>query len=537
MMNMNQISLKDIEGWSKKNVKLPEFNVNKVVEETRKTPIWLHFGAGNIFRCFIGRVQQELLNQGFCDKGIIAAEAFDYDIIHQIYKPFDNLTMNVILKTDGIMEREIIGSITESVCADSHNKESMERLKTIVKSPSLQIMSFTITEKGYALNGPTGEFLPDVIEDIKNGPAQVKHVMGIVTALLWERYHEGQYPLAAVSMDNCSHNGEKLRNSVLTIAREWEHNGFVEEGFLLYLNNESKISFPWSMIDKITPRPSDVVKKKLEADEIADMVPIVTNKNTFIAPFVNAEEAQYLVIEDNFPNGRPALEKAGVYMTDRDTVNCTETMKVTTCLNPLHTAMSVYGCMLGYNLIADEMKDREIIKLIQTLGYKEGLPVVADPGIISPKKFIDEIIGNRLSNPFMPDTPYRIATDTSQKVGIRFGETIKKYVEKGADVTSLNAIPLAIAGWLRYLLAVDDQGNEMEVSSDPLKDALQQVLSSIKVGEPQSYKGQLIEILSNESIFGINLVTIGLSSKIEQIFVEELAGKGAVRNTLKKYLD
>lgn len=107
-------------------------------------------------------------------------------------------------------------------------------------------------------------------------------------------------------------------------------------------------------------------------------------------------------------------------MTDRDTVNKTERMKVTTCLNPLHTAMSVYGCMLGYTLICDEMKDADIVALIKRLGYVEGLPVVVNPGILEPKAFIDEVVEQRLPNPFMPDAPQRIATDTSQKVGIRW---------------------------------------------------------------------------------------------------------------------
>lgn len=140
------------------------------------------------------------------------------------------------------------------------------------------------------------------------------------------------------------------------------------------------------------------------------MRPVITSKRTYIAPFVNAEKPQYLVVEDRFPNGRPPLEQAGVYMTDRETVNKTERMKVTTCLNPLHTALAVYGCMLGYTLICDEMKDATLVKLVKRLGYVEGLPVVVDPGILSPKAFIDEVVEQRLPNPFMPDSPQRIAT-------------------------------------------------------------------------------------------------------------------------------
>ena len=94
------------------------------------------------------------------------------------------------------------------------------------------------------------------------------------------------------------------------------------------------------------------------------------------------------------------------------------------------TALAVYGCMLGYTLICDEMKDETLVKLVKRLGYVEGLPVVVDPVILSPKAFIDEVVEQRLPNPFMPDSPQRIATDTSQKVGIRFGETIKSYVEE-----------------------------------------------------------------------------------------------------------
>ena len=108
-----------------------------------------------------------------------------------------------------------------------------------------------------------------------------------------------------------------------------------------------------------------------------------TAKNTYIAPFINAEAAEYLVVEDKFPNGRMPLEEAGVIFTDRETVNKVEKMKVGTCLNPLHTALAVFGCLLGYELIADEMKDEELRRLVEKIGYDEGLPVVVDPGVES----------------------------------------------------------------------------------------------------------------------------------------------------------
>lgn len=314
---------------------------------------------------------------------------------------------------------------------------------------------------------------------------------------------------------------------------EWAKKGFVGEDFVKYVNDENTISFPWSMIDKITPRPADSVAKALEDAGVEAMAPVITSKRTYIAPFVNAEGPQYLVIEDRFPNGRPQLEKAGVYMTDRDTVNKVERMKVTTCLNPLHTALAVYGCVLGYDLIADEMKDKELSELVRRIGLVEGMPVVTNPGIIDPVKFADEVINVRIPNPFMPDTPQRIATDTSQKVGIRYGETIKAYVAKDGSAKSLTAIPLAIAGWCRYLLGVDDNGAAFELSPDPMADELKDQIKGIIWGEPSSYTGQLKNLLSNVNIFGINLYEAGIGDKVEEIFVEEISGKGAVRETLR----
>ncbi|HBL37422.1 MAG TPA: mannitol dehydrogenase family protein [Firmicutes bacterium] len=534
MLKMNATSLLQKNDWSDVGVTIPSFDYPAMVSATKAAPTWLHFGAGNIFRGFIAQLQQQLLDAGKAKTGIIATDTFDFEIIDRIYKPYDNLTMLVSLKADGVMEQEIIASVAESIKTDP---AGLSRLKEIFINSSLQMVSFTITEKGYGLVDLKGQFLPVVQSDLATGPQQPKHVMGIVTALLYERYLAGKSPLALVSMDNCSHNGEKLQASVTTIAEAWQEQGFVETGFLAYLHDEQLVSFPWSMIDKITPRPSEQVEKHLTELGITGMSPLVTGKQTFIAPFVNAEIPQYLVIEDKFPNGRPALEDAGVYFTDRQTVNQTERMKVTTCLNPLHTALAVFGCLLGYESIAAEMEDAQLKTLVEKIGYDEGMPVVVDPKIISPQQFIHEVINERLPNPFIPDTPQRIATDTSQKIAIRFGETIKSYVSRAdLEVTDLFFIPLVLAGWCRYLLKVDDKLAPMEVSSDPMLPELTKALAGIKVGAPETYQGQLRTILANKVLFGVDLWEVGLGEKIEGLFLEMLAGEDAVRKTLLKYL-
>ena len=264
---------------------------------------------------------------------------------------------------------------------------------------------------------------------------------------------------------------------------------------------------------------------------------IYREKRSPIAPFVNSEEAGYLVIEDNFPNGRPPLEKVGVYVTDKKTVDLVERMKVCTCLNPLHTSLAVFGCLLGYDTIAAEMQDKDLKALVERIGYDEGMKVVANPGIIDPEQFIKEVIEVRLPNPNIPDTPQRIATDTSQKLAIRFGETIKLYNERAdLDVTQLTFIPLTIAAWCRYLLGINDKGEPMKLSPDPLLEELQTLLKDIKFGDCKTVQKRLLPILSNEKIFGVNLYDVGLGEKIEHFFRLLISGPGAVRLTLQSML-
>ncbi len=536
-MKLNYESIQNRAAWEAAGVTLPKFDWKDMAAETEARPTWVHFGAGSLFRAFHAMLQQSLIEQGLVKGGLYTAETFDYEIAENTYGPYDNLSLLVTLMPDGNMEKTVVGSVAGALRADQSFPEDWERLKAIFRTPSLQLITFTITEKGYALTGMDGNFTPLAEKDFAAGPQGCSSAMGKVAALLLERFNAGKYPMAVVSTDNCSRNGEKLRNSVVTMVDKWLANGFVSREFASWVEDENNVSFPWTMIDKITPRPAPAVEKALAEAGFEDMKVKVTSKNGYTAAFVNAEGPQYLVIEDRFPNGRPPLEKAGVFMTDRDTVNNVERMKVMTCLNPLHTALAIYGCLLGYESIAAEMTDPELKGLIEKIGYVEGMPVVTDPGIIKPMDFIHEVIDRRFPNPFLPDTPQRIAMDTSQKMSVRFGETIKAYAGRpGLDPRTLTFIPLVIAGWLRYLLAVDDEGKPFPCSGDPMLAELQAKLQGVTLGEPESVNGKLEEILRNPVIFGCDLAEMGLSEKIQGMTKELLAGPGAVRETLKRYL-
>jgi len=510
--------------WEAKGYRIPRFDIQAVREKTAKQPTWVHFGGGNIFRAFPAAILNDALNSGRYDRGVIVAETFDFEVVDKAYRPYDNLSLLVSLQSDGHVEKKVIASVTEALKADPQFPD-WQRLTEIFRTPSLQMVSFTITEKGYGFNEA----------DLARGLDAV-FAMGKVTALLLERYKAGQLPLTLQSMDNCSHNGDKVKKGVLAYAERWVAEGIAPQGFLDYLKNERIITFPWSMIDKITPRPHQKVKELLAADGFEDNNYIETEKHTFTAPFVNSEEVQYLVIEDNYTNGRPPLEAGGALYTARETVDKVETMKVTTCLNPLHTAMSLYGCMLGYTLISAEMKDEDIRLFIQKLGYMEAMPVVVDPGILNPYEFIGAVINKRLPNPFMPDAPQRIAMDTSQKLSIRFGETIKKYLARGLDKSNLVLIPLVLAGYARYLKGLDDNGMPFQPSPDPLLEELQAMVAPLELGKPGQDWSCLKKLYSRADIFGVNLYEAGLGQQVEGMVQELFAGPGAVRKTLHKYV-
>ncbi len=543
-MELSKKGLADKAAWEQAGYSLPKFDRETVEKNTKENPVWIHFGAGNIFRAFQCNVVQNLLNEGVLDKGLIVAEGYDYEIIEKMNRPHDENTILVTLKADGSIEKTVVSSVMESCILDSENDKEYSRLKEIFAKDSLQMASFTITEKGYSLVDGKGQILGAVEADFAAGPAKPASYIGKVASLLYYRFASGQKPIAMVSMDNCSHNGDKLYAAMDAFAKKWAENGLVDKAFVDYVNDKNKVSFPWSMIDKITPRPDASVEAILNKDGIDGLEPVITTKNTYVAPFVNAEECEYLVIEDAFPNGRPALEKGGLMFTDRETVDKVEKMKVCTCLNPLHTTLAVYGCLLGYTKISEEMKDAELKKLVEIIGYTEGLPVVVNPGVLDPKQFIDTVLNVRIPNPFMPDTPQRIATDTSQKLAIRFGETIKAYAAaEDKDVADLKFIPMVFAGWLRYLMAIDDEGNAFELSPDPLLDTVCPYVEGFKAGlaagtatDVAAIKEALQPVLTNEKIFGVNLETVGMADAVCTYFGEMLAGKGAVRATLKKYL-
>ena len=216
--------------WESKGYELPKYDIAAVAKKTHDEPTWVHFGAGNIFRAFPAAILNDALNTGKYDRGVIVAESFDYEIIDKAYRPYGNLSLLVSLQSSGTIEKKVIASVTESLKADFQFAEDWARLVEIFKAPTLQMVTFTITEKGYSV-APA---------DLERGLTPV-FAMGKLTALLLERFNAGQLPLTLQSTDNCSHNGDKVKAGVLAYAEKWVNDGLAPNGLMTVLHQRNSL--------------------------------------------------------------------------------------------------------------------------------------------------------------------------------------------------------------------------------------------------------------------------------------------------------
>lgn len=514
-------------GWE--SYRLPAYDVAAMRERTKKHPTWLHFGAGSIFRAYPAVLVQRLLTAGLMDTGIIACESYDEELIDRVYRPFENLSIATTPHADGSIKKEIVGSVAEALKLS----EDWERVCEIFRNPDLQVVSFTVTEKAYTLREGNREFKDCVLDDLQHGPGPCENVIAAAAALCLERKKATDRPLALVSLDNCTNNGARLQRAILEVARAWREKGFITDDDVQYLT--TSVSFPYSVIDKITPHPDERILEVIRADGIDDIGISCTNRGTPAAPFTVSEKTQYLLIEDKFPNGHPPIEQTGVIFTTRKVVDRAARIKAA-CLNPIDTANAILGCLFGYETIPEVMQDADMVDFAKKMSYGEAIPMAQDPGVLDPWEYLHEALSERLPNPYLTDQPSRIATDTSHKLSPRFGDTILAYYDSPLPkhrASRLRYIPFVLASWIRYLIGVDDNGKPMELAPDPRLESLRQQLEGIELG--MSVPMRKIEpIISDKFIFGVNLAEVGLDDTVLFYFNEMLKGPGAVRVMLKR---
>jgi fructuronate reductase len=293
----------------------PEFEKNKLIFSTKDSPGWVHFGAND--GCMLpAYILQNLLENSEVNFGIILAEAKYYSNIDNIFLPYNNNGICFAKKNKTSIEKKVVSTIVESLKADSSLYPSdWERLVHVFRNPSLQIVSFSLGDNPYAICSTGSTLFPCYEEDCECGPENAHTELGKITALCYERFLAGEYPLALMSFDDCSKNGSRLNEAIVRIAREWEERGIVFSGFSGWLNEPEIIAFPWT---KIINTKDTIVSLKYAADTLSDDFLELINKNT--PPMLFLDETFRLYMEDDFPNGRLSLEKSGVVFLSRDEI-------------------------------------------------------------------------------------------------------------------------------------------------------------------------------------------------------------------------
>ncbi|PHP52806.1 mannitol dehydrogenase family protein [Actinomyces ruminis] len=533
-MRLTIDGLQDRDAYRDAGVAVPAFDVAAMQAAGRARPRWLHLGAGNIFRVFLARIADDLIAAGhhWPITGVVTTDPAGFDARLGAH---DLLTLSVTLNPDGGRDLRAIAGLSEGLA--TRREADLARLFMLAGDPEVTLVSLTITEKGYAVHDGAGRLLPEVADAVATGPRGYQsHAMALLAGLLLTRYEAGGAPITLMSCDNFSHNGDRLREAIDVVARGWVDAGTAPEVFLDWLADPTRVAFPITVIDKITPRPSPAVSEDLARLGFTDMG-LTAHGRTPQAGFVNTEPTEYLIIEDAFAAARPPFEQARAHVVAREVCDDFENMKVTTCLNPLHTALAVAGCLLRMPTIDAEMRDPALAALVNRLGWDEGLPVVSDPGVVAPADFLTEVLGTRFTNPYLPDDPARIAMDTSQKLPIRFGQTLLRYRDRGLEMDTLTAIPLVIALWCRYLTGIADDGAPFTPSSDPRYEELHAHVADLRLdgsAEVGVVHAALQPILSDPTLFALDLYTTPLAAKIEALTTQLFAGPGAVRATIEE---
>lgn len=313
-MELNLTSLAEKDAFEQAGIALPAFDVEKMQKAARTNPRWIHLGPGNIFRVFPARIAHDLLANGehWPVTAVVGMDPAELDLQLGAH---DLMTLSVTLHPDGVQELSVIAGIGEGLAWA--REEDFARLREIIGSGAVTLLSLTVTEKGYSIHDSKGEISDAVRQAMVSDPASFHdNTMANLAGLLVARYEAGGAPINLVSFDNFSHNGDKLKDSILTILGGWVENKKIDRDVLDWASDPTKVAFPITVIDKITPQPSPNLAAELAELGFADME-LVSLGRTRLAGFVNTEPTEYLIIEDVLVGEVPDFEKHGVILTSR----------------------------------------------------------------------------------------------------------------------------------------------------------------------------------------------------------------------------
>ncbi|HCR3981066.1 TPA: mannitol dehydrogenase family protein [Kluyvera ascorbata] len=443
---------------------LPTYDRSKLV------PRIVHLGFGAFHRAHQAVYADILASEhgsdwGYTEVNLIGGEQQIADLNHQ-----DNLYTVAEMSADAWTAR-VVGVVKEALHAQV---DGLETVLAKMCEPQVAIVSLTITEKGYCHSPATGQLMldhPFIVADLQN-PHQPKSAPGVVVEALARRKAAGLPAFSVMSCDNMPENGHVMRNVVCAYARA------VDAELADWI--EAHVTFPSTMVDRIVPA---VTPETL--DKIEQLTGVRDPAGVACEPF------RQWVIEDNFVAGRPAWEKAGAELVS-DVIPFEE-MKLR-MLNGSHSFLAYLGYLAGYQHINDCMGDDNYRRAAHDLMLKEQAPTLKVQNV-DLARYADLLI-ERYTNPALRHRTWQIAMDGSQKLPQRMLDSVRWHL---ADNSSFKLLALGVAGWMRYVGGVDEQGNAIEVC-DPLLPVIQAAVQQSEEGE-----SRVKALLAIEAIFGKDL--------------------------------
>jgi fructuronate reductase len=406
----------------------------------------VHLGIGAFHRAHQAVVIDDLLARGASDWGIVGASLRSTDT-RDALAPQDCLYTFAVRSGAGT-EHRIIGSVLETLVAPANPAALIARMA----DPATRIVSLTVTEKGYCHTPQTGELdahHPDIVHDLQH-PDAPRSAPGFIVAALARRRAAGAAPFTALSCDNLAANGHTAKRIVTQFAalRSRELAKWIED----------EVAFPSTMVDRIVPETTEADRASVaSALGMIDAWPVVTE------PFTQ------WIVEDRFPAGRPDLAAAGVQLVSD--VTPFEHMKLR-LLNASHSALAYLGYLAGYGTIAATMTDDCFVAFARQV-MDDAAPTLEMPAGTDLAAYSASLL-QRFSNPALHHRTWQIAMDGSQKLPQRLLGAMQDRLRLGLPI---DTHALAVAGWMRYVTAMDETGRAIDVR-DPIATKLKTIADS-----------------------------------------------------------
>ena len=394
----------------------------------------VHLGLGGFHRAHMARythdvvqARADMLGWGIVGAGLLPADRPMRDSL----APQDFLY--ALTERAGDAETvTVIGSLVDVVFAG----DGSGALLDAIDRPGIRIVSLTVTENGYCLDRATKRLDPGhplIRQDLAH-PNRPASAIGVIVEACRRRMDAGAAPFTALSCDNIQHNGDVLRQAVLALA------ALRAPALAAWI--DANVTFPNTMVDRITPVTSDAERVALAARYgIADRWPVVS------------ERFSQWVIEDRFVSGRPAWEEAGAQFVED--VAPYEFMKLR-LLNASHLAVAGLGRLMGYVTIDEAMADPLVTRYMTALMERETGPTLPPVPGIDLGAYKATLI-ERFANPAIKDTVERVNTDAPLNILL---DPIRDRLGRGAGIELL---ALALAAWLRRVRGVDERGGPIDV--------------------------------------------------------------------------